>query len=123
MLVKISIGEAIDKLCILDIKRQMIKDPEKLKNINKEYIYLFQIVIEQCKDYYDNIEIYHNLMNINLQLWMLEDAIRKLEKEEDFGEKFIATARKIYIYNDERAKIKKKINQMYNSDFQEEKSF
>ena len=123
ILTEISAGELLDKLSILEIKLDNIKDKEKLIEINKEYVSL-----EKTKN--SNIEINENLeklidrlKEINLKLWNIEEKKRMCEKNSDFGENFIQLARNVYISNDKRAKIKSDINELLGSNIKEVKSY
>jgi hypothetical protein len=120
MEIEVSIGEIVDKLSILDIKMKNIKGIDKLKNIEKEFIYLNDIVFNKL-----NIEEvdYQKLVDINTKLWIIEDDIRDKERSSEFDEVFIELARSVYFTNDERSVIKKDINLKYGSDFIEEKSY
>lgn len=120
ILAPISIGELIDKITILEIK-QIYMTGIKLKNINKEMKLLKNIL--QDKSLEINIDLIKNLKNINKKLWEIEDNIRIKESNQEFDEEFIKLARSVYIENDKRASIKKEINQKYNSDLVEEKSY
>ena len=120
ILAPISIGELIDKITILEIK-QIYMTGIKLKNINKEMKLLKNIL--QDKNLEINIDLIKNLKNINKKLWEIEDNIRIKESNQEFDEEFIKLARSVYIENDKRAFIKKEINQKYNSDLVEEKSY
>ena len=120
ILAPISIGELIDKITILEIK-QIYMTGIKLKNINKEMKLLKNIL--QDKNLEINIDLIKNLKKINNTLWEIEDNIRIKESKQEFDEEFIKLARSVYIENDERASIKKEINQKYNSDLVEEKSY
>ena len=120
ILAPISIGELIDKITILEIK-QTYMTGIKLKNINKEMKLLKNIL--QDKNLEINIDLIKNLKKINKKLWEIEDNIRIKESKQEFDEEFIKLARSVYIENDERASIKKEINQKYNSDLVEEKSY
>ena len=120
ILAPISIGELIDKITILEIK-QIYMTGIKLKNINKEMKLLKNIL--QDKNLEINIDLIKNLKKINKKLWEIEDNIRIKESKQEFDEEFIKLARSVYIENDERASIKKEINQKYNSDLVEEKSY
>jgi hypothetical protein len=121
MKIEVSLGEVVDKLTILDIKREKITDPEKWKNIKKEYDYL-SVELANNGFYQDN-SYYKELYEINLQLWNIEDKLRELEAIKHFEDYFVDLARKVYITNDKRAVIKKKINIEYGSNFIEEKSY
>jgi hypothetical protein len=120
MEIEVSIGEIVDKLSILDIKMKNIKGIDKLKNIEKEFIYLNDIVFNKL-----NIKEvdYQKLVDINTKLWIIEDDIRDKERSSEFDEVFIELARSVYFTNDERSVIKKDINLKYGSDFIEEKSY
>ena len=120
MEIEISIGEIVDKLSILRIKKNNITDPEKLVNVNKEYVYLYYRVFQELK-----IETsdFQELMMVNEMLWNVEDSIRVKEKNKEFDSDFMEMARSVYITNDQRAEIKKKINLKYSSNFVEEKSY
>lgn len=120
MLIEVSIGEIVDKLSILQIKLENIKDEEKLINIRKEFNYLNGIVFKDLKIQLDD---YQPLLNINKQLWNIEDDIRDEERAKRFEDRFIELARAVYVTNDERSRIKKDINIKYGSDFVEEKSY
>ena len=120
ILAPISIGELIDKITILEIK-QIYMTGIKLKNVNKEMKLLKNIL--QDKNLEINIDLIKNLKKINKKLWEIEDNIRIKESKQEFDEEFIKLARSVYIENDKRASIKKEINQKYNSDLVEEKSY
>ena len=120
ILAPISIGELIDKITILEIK-QIYMTGIKLKNINKEMKLLKNIL--QDKNLEINIDLVKNLKKVNKKLWEIEDNIRIKESNQEFDEEFIKLARSVYIENDKRASIKKEINQKYNSDLVEEKSY
>ena len=120
ILAPISIGELIDKITILEIK-QIYMTGIKLKNINKEMKLLKNIL--QDKNLEINIDLIKNLKKTNKKLWEIEDNIRIKESNQEFDEEFIKLARSVYIENDKRASIKKEINQKYNSDLVEEKSY
>ena len=120
MKIEVSIGEIVDKLSILQIKTEMIKDEKKLINVKKEHNYLYDIVFNKM-----NIEEsdFFDMVSINQKLWKIEDEIRDKESDKEFDDVFINLARSVYITNDERAEVKKKINIKYNSLFVEEKSY
>jgi septal ring factor EnvC (AmiA/AmiB activator) len=120
MKIEVSNGELVDKLSILEIKLKRVQDSEKLKNIRKEYSLLEKaagLIIKR------DDPLYRQLLDINQKLWEIEDRIRELEKNKDFGSEFIETARMVYFNNDIRAKIKQEINLKTNSDLFEEKSY
>jgi hypothetical protein len=120
MEIEVSIGEIVDKLSILRIKKNNITDEEKLVNINKEYDYLYHKVFQELK--IESSDFYEMIM-VNEILWNVEDSIRNKERNKEFDQDFIEMARSVYITNDRRAEIKKEINKKYNSDFVEEKSY
>jgi hypothetical protein len=120
MKIEVSIGEIVDKLSILQIKLENIKDEDKLVNIKKEFNYLYDIVFKDLKIQLDD---YQRLLDINKQLWGIEDDIRDEERAKRFEDKFIELARAVYVTNDERSRIKKDINLKYGSEFVEEKSY
>jgi hypothetical protein len=120
MQIEVSIGEIVDKLSILQIKKDNIKDEIKLNNIIKEFNYLNDIVFNKLKIQKEDFD---KLYHINLKLWIVEDDIRAKEKNQEFDDSFVALARKVYYINDQRADVKKHINLKYNSNFVEEKSY
>jgi hypothetical protein len=120
MKIEISIGEIVDKLSILQIKKNNIQDVIKLENINKEYEYLNDVVFNELKI---SKEDFFNLVLINEDLWEIEDKIRFKERDKEFDTDFIELARSVYFTNDKRAEIKKEINLKYGSLFVEEKSY
>ena len=122
MNIEVSHGEIVDKLTILQIKKENITDSSKLDNIVKEYDYLFSIVESDLGILTSSPE-YLKLLSINKDLWVIEDDIREKERQKQFDDEFIKLARNVYYTNDVRAKIKKEINLKYNSDFIEEKSY
>jgi len=120
MKIEVSDGEIIDKLSILQIKLERIKDEQKLKNIRKEYDDLRKEASSVMRQ--DN-HLYKALYDVNCELWDIEDHIRDLERRKDFGNDFIETARSVYFKNDRRAEIKKEINIITSSGLTEEKSY
>jgi hypothetical protein len=122
MNIEVSHGEIIDKLTILQIKKENIKDPSKLDNIVKEYDYLFSIVENDLGILTSSPE-YLELLSINKDLWVIEDDIREKERQKQFDDEFVKLARDVYYTNDVRAKIKKEINLKFSSGFVEEKSY
>ena len=122
MNIEVSHGEIVDKLTILQIKKENITDPIKLDNIVKEYDYLLSIVENDLEISTESPE-YLELLSINKELWVIEDDIRDKERVKEFDEDFIKLARSVYYTNDVRAKIKKEINLKYSSGFVEEKSY
>jgi hypothetical protein len=119
MKIHVGTGEIIDKLTILMIKKDNILDPNKLENINKELEYLNGIVKELEIDTEDIFQ----LQDVNKKLWQIEDDIRDKERNKIFDDEFVYLARQVYITNDLRAEIKRKMNEKYSSDFIEEKSY
>ena len=115
MLVEISKGELIDKITILELKLDYIKDEARLANVKKEYEILKKLDFETPHR--------NELKQVNSILWYVEDRLRILEKEKGFNEEFITKARMVYFFNDERAVIKKKINLEAGSNIIEEKSY
>jgi hypothetical protein len=121
--VPISPGELVDKITILEIKKEFIDDINKLKNINHEYDLLMQIYSKDISktDGVDSLK--SNLKNINLSLWKIEDDIRDCERDKIFNERFVQLARDVYFTNDKRSKVKLEINLLLNSTLLEEKSY
>jgi hypothetical protein len=124
MKIEVSNGEILDKITILVIKSKMIADPIKLKNINNE--------LDELKPFLDVVGYESNvtvnslvkeLQSINEKLWVIEDKLRDKEKSKEFDDEFIQLARGVYFTNDERARIKKNLNEVTNSKFVEEKSY
>lgn len=122
MIIEIGIGEAFDRLTILKIKSEMIKDEAKLTNVMKEYFYLLNLMKEELEVDEDN-EDFKRLLEINETLWEVEDLLREFENARSFGEEFVQLARSVYVLNDKRAIVKKEINLSYGSQFVEEKSY
>ena len=122
MNIEVSHGEIVDKLTILQIKKENITDPSKLDNIIKEYNYLLSVVEIDLGISTSSPE-YLELLSINKELWVIEDDIRDKERIKEFDDDFIKLARAVYYTNDVRAKIKKEINLKYSSGFVEEKSY
>ena len=118
--VPISVGELIDKVSILEIKKDKLKNL-KLKNILKELSFL-RAVLEKNSIFIPD-EIYFQLKSINLKLWDIEDKIRIKEKNKEFDNEFIELARSVYLNNDRRSATKKELNIMFNSEIIEEKSY
>ena len=120
MKIEVSNGEIIDKLTIIQIKLERIKDKTKLANLQKEYNELFEVssaIISKSDT------LYKSLYEVNCELWDIEDHIRDLERKKDFGNDFISTARAVYVKNDRRSEIKREINIKTSSGFIEEKSY
>jgi len=120
--VSVSIGEMIDKLSILQVKKNNVKDETKLVFINKEFELLYNFSLE----YLSNLEtesIYHRLVEVNSNLWEVEDKLRVMEKEQRFDDEFISLARKVYFTNDERFRLKNEINLITDSEIREIKDY
>ena len=120
MKIEVSNGEIIDKLTIIQIKVERIKDNKKLVNLRKEFEELRNAATKILSS---DDPLYRALYDINCDLWEIEDHIRDLERRKDFGEDFIQTARSVYQKNDKRADIKRKINIKTSSGLIEEKSY
>jgi hypothetical protein len=117
MKIEVSNGEIVDKLTILEIKKEKCLDNSKLENIQKELSYLKEVVDELDV----STEVINELRDINQKLWSIEDQIRECESKWRFGDDFIQLARSVYYTNDKRFEIKNKINSITNSNFKEEK--
>ena len=123
ILVEVSVGELLDKISILEIKKEKIKDDNKLKFINDEYIILKEQFEKNVKIDEKLNNLFKSLKEINSKLWIIEDEKRLFEKNSDFGEKFIKVSRDIHFFNDDRAKIKLEINNHTGSKIKEIKEY
>ena len=123
IIVEVSIGELLDKISILEIKQEKIKDPEKLKFINNEHSILKDQLEKNIKSDNKLNNLYQSLKEINAKLWVIEDDKRQCEKDKDFGEKFIKLSRDVHFFNDDRAKIKLEINDHTGSSIKEIKEY
>ena len=123
ILVEVSLGELLDKISILEIKSEKIKDLEKLNFINDEYKILKDQLNINIKNYSEIKSLYNSLKEINSKLWVIEDDKRLCEKNSDFGEKFIKLSRDVHFLNDERAKLKLEINDKTGSKIKEIKEY
>jgi adenine C2-methylase RlmN of 23S rRNA A2503 and tRNA A37 len=123
ILVEVSVGELLDKISILEIKKEKIKDSEKLKFINDEYEVLKDQLDKNVKSDKKLEEFFNNLKKTNLKLWSIEDDKRMCEKNSDFGEKFIKLSREIHFLNDNRSKVKLEINKYTGSQIREIKQY
>ena len=123
ILAEISAGELIDKITILEIKKEKIRNKEKLVEVNKELSSLNETLKKSINDESKILSFKNDLKNINLKLWDIEDGKRSAEKNNQFDEKFIELARSVYKFNDERAKIKSAINEALGSNIKEVKSY
>lgn len=120
--VPVSVGELIDKLSILHVKKIKIFNEEKLSFINKE----FELLYNMSSNFLNEDEVsklYHQLVEINSKLWEVEDELRILESTKNFDSSFIELARKVYYTNDERFSLKNKINEITNSEVREQKDY
>ena len=123
IIVEVSIGELLDKISILEIKQEKIKDPEKLKFIKNEHSILKDQLKKNVKSDDKLNNLYQSLKEINAKLWVIEDDKRQCEKDKDFGEKFIKLSRDVHFLNDDRAKIKLEINNHTGSVIKEIKEY
>ena len=123
ILAEISAGELIDKITILEIKKEKIINREKLIEVDKELVSLNKTLKKSINDESKISSFKKDLKNINLKLWDIEDGKRSAEKNNKFDEKFIQLARNVYKFNDERAKIKLAINNAFGSNIKEVKSY
>ena len=123
ILAEISAGELIDKITILEIKKVKITNKDKLIEIEKELLSLNDTMKKFIPNNSEISKFKNSLKDINLKLWDIEDGKRSAEKNNDFGEKFVELARKVYKFNDERAKIKLAINNSLGSNIKEVKSY
>ena len=123
ILVEVSIGELLDKISILEIKKVKIKDPKKLEFINDEYNILKSQLDQNVKSGEKLDNLFQSLKEINSKLWVIENEKRMCEKNSDFGEKFVKVSRDVHFLNDERAKIKLLINEQSGSKIKEVKQY
>ena len=123
ILVEVSVGELLDKISILEIKQEKIKDPEKLKFINTEHSILKDQLNNNVKSDKKVEKLFQTLKDINAKLWVIEDDKRQCEKEKNFTEKFIKLSRDVHFLNDDRAKIKLEINNLTGSKIKEIKEY
>ena len=123
IIVEVSIGELLDKISILEIKQEKIKDPEKLKFISKEHSILKDQLDNNVKSDEKLNELFKSLKEINSKLWIIEDEKRLCEKEKNFNDKFIKLSRDVHFLNDDRAKIKLEINNHTGSTIKEIKEY
>jgi hypothetical protein len=123
ILVEVSVGELLDKISILEIKKEKIKDPEKLKFINDEHSILKGQLDQNVKSDDKINNLFQSLKEINDKLWIIEDDKRMCEKKSDFTENFIKLSRDVHFLNDDRAKIKLEINNHTGSKIKEIKEY
>jgi hypothetical protein len=123
ILVEVSVGELLDKISILEIKKEKIKDPQKLKFINAEHAILKDQLDQNVKSDYKLNDLFKSLKEINAKLWVIEDDKRMCEKDSNFKEDFIKLSRDVHFLNDDRAKIKLEINNHTGSKIKEIKEY
>ena len=123
IIVEVSVGELLDKISILEIKQDKIKDPEKLNFINNEHSILKNQLEKNVKSDEKLEKLFQDLKDINAKLWVIEDDKRDCEKNKDFGEKFIKLSRDVHFLNDDRARIKLEINNLTGSKIKEIKEY
>ena len=123
ILIEVSVGELLDKISILEIKQEKIKDAESLKFIEDEYKVLKSELDKNIKTDEKLKNLFNSLKEINSKLWVIEDDKRMCEKNKDFGEKFIKLSRDVHFLNDDRAKIKLEINNHTGSKIKEIKEY
>tara|TARA_Y100000741_G_scaffold144384_1_gene108998 strand:+ start:65 stop:454 length:390 start_codon:yes stop_codon:yes gene_type:complete len=123
ILVEVSVGELLDKITILEIKKEKIKDEKSLKYINDEYNVLKSEFDKNIKFDENLKKLFNSLKEVNSKLWLIEDDKRLCEKKSDFGEKFIKFSRDIHFLNDKRSKIKLEINNFTGSKIKEIKQY
>ena len=123
ILVEVSVGELLDKISILEIKKERVNDSEKLKFINDEYDILKDQLNKNVKSDEKLDNLFQSLKEINAKLWVIEDDKRLCEKNSDYGEKFIKLSRNVHFLNDDRAKIKLDINNHTGSKIKEIKQY
>ena len=123
IIVEVSVGELLDKISILEIKQEKIKDLEKLKFISDEHAVLKDQLNKNVKSNDEIEKLFQSLKEINAKLWVIEDDKRLCEKEKDFTEKFIKLSRDVHFLNDDRAKIKLEINNLTGSKIKEIKEY
>ena len=123
IIVEVSVGELLDKISILEIKQDKIKDPEKLNFINNEHSILKNQLEKNVKSDDKLEKLFQDLKDINAKLWVIEDDKRDCEKNKDFGEKFIKLSRDVHFLNDDRAQIKLEMNNHTGSIIKEIKEY
>ena len=121
--VPVSWGEVIDKITVLEIKSEKLQDESKLANVRKELALLVAIRDREFPNHAPLAHLSAQLKAINAALWKIEDDIRDCERDQDFGPGFVALARAVYVTNDDRADVKRRINTLLGSDLVEEKSY
>ena len=123
ILSEISPGELLDKISILEIKLEKVKDKDRQKRIKNEYDILKKVQNSSIEMSDKIKDLYRSVSNVNIKLWDIEDKIRICEQNKDFGKNFIELARGVYFNNDKRAKLKNEINEILKSNIREIKQF
>ena len=123
IIVEVSVGELLDKISILEIKQEKIKDPEKLKYINYEHSILKEQLEKNVQTNDELEKLFKSIKDINLKLWKIEDKKRLCEKEKKFDENFIKISRDVHFLNDDRSKVKLEINNLTSSKVREIKEY
>tara|TARA_B100000683_G_scaffold172510_1_gene166264 strand:- start:407 stop:796 length:390 start_codon:yes stop_codon:yes gene_type:complete len=123
IIVEVSVGELLDKISILEIKKEKIKNPDKLEFINKEHLILKNQLDKSVKKDEKLEKLFQSLKEINAKLWVIEDEKRQCEKDKKFDEKFVKLSRDVHFFNDDRAKIKLEINSHTGSSIREIKEY
>ena len=123
ILIEVSVGELLDKISILEIKKEKISDASSLENINVEYLILKEQLEKNIQNDKKTNELFQSLKEVNGKLWVIEDDKRACEKNADFGEKFVKLSRDIHFLNDKRARIKLEINTHSGSKLKEIKQY
>lgn len=123
VMVKVAPGELLDKITILQIKEERVKDEAKLTNIRHELAELQNVQTSEVPQSDELSRLFAELKAVNMRLWDIEDDIRDCERNKDFGPKFVELARSVYFQNDQRAKLKRQVNELLGSEIVEEKSY
>ncbi len=123
IIIEVSVGELLDKISILEIKKEKIKDPKKLEFISSEHSILKDQLEKNVKSDDKLNKLFQDLKEINAKLWVIEDDKRDCEKNKDFGDKFIKLSRDVHFLNDDRAKIKLEMNNHTGSSIKEIKEY
>src|SRR3954451_8318620 len=121
--IPMSFGEIADKISILEIKRERIHDPARLRNVEAELAQVARVVFEQAGRVRKFAPLFQALKEVNRRLWDIENAIRDHERRQDFGPEFIRLARSVYLTNDERLRAKRAIDDLFGSSIREEKVY
>jgi len=123
LLAAISFGEMADKVGILQIKRERIREPQKRANVETQLAELAPLLFGRAAEVAGFAELFARLKAINERLWDIEDALRRHDRQNDFGQEFVRLARAVYLTNDERAGVKRELDVLFGSRFVEEKSY